>query len=59
MDAAGAADHAENFQEPDDHADHDHGVDDLSDFSIHGDVVVHQPKKNPGDYQGNDDVNEH
>jgi hypothetical protein len=34
---------------PDDDNYHYHKVEDSSDFSIHGDVVVNKPEENPGD----------
>jgi hypothetical protein len=37
------------FYKPNNYSNYDHNVEDPSDFTIHGDVVVYKPEKNSGD----------
>ena len=48
-------DEAERIQKPDHHADHDHDIQDIFDFTIHRNVSVDQPQQNANDDQSNDE----
>jgi hypothetical protein len=55
VDAANRIENTKDVEQPDDHDDNDNTIKNISNLTIHGDVVVHQPQQNPdynqGDYQ--------
>jgi len=48
-------DNAKGIKEPDHHADHDHDIQDLLDFPVHGNVGVDQPEQYANYNQGDDE----
>ena len=46
MNVCQVSDQPENLEKPDDNNDHNHNVDDPSDFVIHWDVRIHKPEDN-------------
>jgi hypothetical protein len=42
---------SKDLYKPNNYSNYDYDIKDPPDFTIHGDVVVHQPEKNPGDNQ--------
>jgi len=54
----GVSEHAEGRQQPDDHANHDDDIENLFDFTVHGDVGVDQPEQDPDDDQSDEEINE-
>jgi hypothetical protein len=59
-DANGAqrSEHAKSLQQPKHDADDDNSVEDTFDLSVHGQVIIDEPKQHANDDQDDDDVNE-
>jgi hypothetical protein len=43
MNSAEVIEHSKDVEQPKDHNHHDHDIEDVFDFPIHGDVVVDEP----------------
>ena len=46
VDSAQTMKEAEGIEEPEDHGDDDHAIEDRLDVALHGDETIHQPKQN-------------
>jgi hypothetical protein len=47
---------AEDLEEPEDHADHDHCIEDRFDAALHRDKTIHEPEQDAYDYERDHDI---
>ena len=55
MNAADVVEYSEHIQQPKDHDDHHHDIEDVFDLPVHGDVGVDEPEQDANDDESYDD----